>query len=97
MSITINKNVKFDGTRCPFSTFLRLQGDHHCAGAQKWCPFSYFSKSFQTKRIKAIRPKMTKIASMGGGGGGPDEPGSKAAMAITRTTGVFSFCIKARG
>ena len=38
----------FDGARCPFSTFLRLQGDHHCASAQKWCHFSYFSKSFQT-------------------------------------------------
>ena len=44
------KKVKFDGARCPFSTFLRLQGDHHCACAQKWCHFSFFSKSFQTKK-----------------------------------------------
>ena len=47
-----NKKVKFDGARCPFSTFLRLQGDHHCACAQKWCHFSYFSKSFQTKKLR---------------------------------------------
>ena len=53
----------------PFSTFLRLEGDHNCACAQKWCHFSYISKSFQTnKRIKALRSKMTKIASRGGGG-----------------------------
>ena len=69
MSIAIIKKVKFDGARCPFSTFLRLQGDHHCACAQKWRHFSFFSKSFQTKKIKALRPKMTKIyiASRGGG------------------------------
>ena len=30
--------------------------------------FFIFSKSFQTKKIKALRPKMTKIASRGGGG-----------------------------
>ena len=65
MSIAINKKVKFDGARCPFSTFLRLQGDHHCACAQKWRHFSFFSKSFQTKKIKALGPKMTKIASRG--------------------------------
>ena len=51
--------------RCPFSTFLRLQGDHHCACGQKWCRFSFFFKIFQTKKIKALRPKMTKIASRG--------------------------------
>ena len=33
-----------------FSTYLRLQGDHYCACAQKWCHFSYFSKAFQTKK-----------------------------------------------
>ena len=49
----------------PFSTFLRLQGDRHCACAQKWCHFSFFSKSFLTKKIKALRRKMTKIASSG--------------------------------
>ena len=27
-----------------------------------------FSQSFQTKKIKALRPEMTKIASRGGGG-----------------------------
>ena len=54
----------------PFFDILRLQGDPHCACAQKWYHFSYFSKSFQTKKFKALRPKMTKIASSGGGGGG---------------------------
>ena len=72
MSIAIYKKVKFDGARCPFSTFLRLQGDHHCACAQKWCHFSFFPRAFKQKKtlitaIKALRPKMTKIASRGGG------------------------------
>ena len=35
--------------RCPFSTFLCLQGDHHCACAQKWCHFSFF---FQLRAFK---------------------------------------------
>ena len=66
MFIAIIKKVKFDGAGCPFSTFLRLQGDHHCACAQKWRHFSFFSKTFQAKKkIKALRPKMTKIASRG--------------------------------
>ena len=30
-----------------FVTFLRLQGDHHCACAQKWCHFSYFPRIFK--------------------------------------------------
>ena len=60
----ISKNDKFDGARCLFSKFLRLQDDHHCACAQKWCHF-YFLQEFQTKKIKVLRPKMTKIASMG--------------------------------
>ena len=64
--------VPFDGARCLFSTLLRLQGDHHCACAQKWCHISYFSKSFQTNKFKALRPKMTKIASRGGGRTGRD-------------------------
>ena len=49
----------------PFSTFLRLQGDHHCACARKWCHFSFFPRAFKQKKIKALRPKMTKIASRG--------------------------------
>ena len=68
LSIAIKKKVKFDGARCLFSTFLRLQGDHHCACAQKWCHFSFFPRAFKQNKIKAVRPKMTKIASKGGGG-----------------------------
>ena len=65
LSIAINKKVKFDGAWCPFSTFLCLQGDHHFTCAQKWCHFSYYSKSFQKKKIIALQPKITKIASRG--------------------------------
>ena len=65
VSIAINKKVKFDGARCPFSTFLRLQGDQHCACAQKGVIFHFFSRAFKQKKIKALRPKMTKIASRG--------------------------------
>ena len=61
-----NKQGKFDGARCPFSTFLRLQVDHHCACAQEWCHF--FQELSNKQNIKALRPKMTKIASKGGGG-----------------------------
>ena len=32
------------------STVLRLQGDHHCACAQKWCHFSFFSKNFKKNK-----------------------------------------------
>ena len=53
MSIAINKKVKFDGARCPFLTFLRLQGDHHCACAQKWCHFSFFPRAFNSPRFSA--------------------------------------------
>ena len=65
LSIAINKKVKFDGARCPFSTFLRLQGDHHCACAQKCVIFHFFQELSNKKKIKALRPKMTKIASRG--------------------------------
>ena len=68
MSIAIIKKVKFDGARCPFSTFLRLQGDHHCACATKVVSFFiFFQELSNKKKIKALRPKMTKIASRGGG------------------------------
>ena len=60
------KKVKFHGAGCPFSTCLSLQGDHHCACAQNWFHFSFFPRSaVQTKKIKALRPKMAKIASRG--------------------------------
>ena len=33
---------------------------------EKWCHFSFFSRAFkQKKTLKALRPKMTKIASRG--------------------------------
>ena len=60
MSIAISKKVKCDGARCPFSTFLSLQGDHHCACAQKWFHFSFFSRAFKQKKIKALRPIWLK-------------------------------------
>ena len=47
-----------------FRHSLRLQDDHHCACAQKWCHFSYFPRAFKQK-IKALRPKITKKASKG--------------------------------
>ena len=50
--IAINKKVKFDGARCLFSTFLCLQGDHHCACAQKWCHFSFFPRAFKQKNLR---------------------------------------------
>ena len=31
----------------------------------KWCHFSFFPRAFKQKKIKALRPKMTKIASRG--------------------------------
>ena len=64
LSIAISKKVTFDWAMCLFSTFLRLQGDHHCACAQSGVIF-IFSKSCQTKKIKTLQPKMTKIASKG--------------------------------
>ena len=50
-----------------FWTFLRLQLRWWllCI-CKKWCHFSYFSKTFQTKKeFKELRLKMTKIASKG--------------------------------
>ena len=43
----LNGKGTFDEARCPFSTFLRFRGDHHCACAQKWCHFSYFPRAFK--------------------------------------------------
>ena len=64
-SIAIRKKLN-STKRGAFFDNLRLQGDHYCACARKWCHFSYFSKTFQTKKkFKKPRPKMTKIASRG--------------------------------
>ena len=62
MCNAINKKVKFYGAGCPFLTFFCLQGDHHCACSQQWCHFSFFQEL--SKQIKALRPEMTKMASM---------------------------------
>ena len=66
LAIAIRKKIKFDKSRCLFSTTLRLQGDHYCACAQKWCHFSYFPRPFKLKKkTKKLRPKMTRITSRG--------------------------------
>ena len=65
MSVAINKNVELDGARSPFSTFLRLQGDPHCACAQKWCNFLCFSKSFQTKKLRLCDQRWLKLPQGG--------------------------------
>ena len=50
LSIATRKKVKIDGARCLFFlTFLRLQGDHHFARAQKWCHFNIFPRAFKQK------------------------------------------------
>ena len=59
----LNKKVKFAGARCLFSTFLRLQGDHHCAYTKVVSFFIFFQELSNKKKTKALRPKMTKIAS----------------------------------
>ena len=59
----------------PFFDILRLQGDH-TAHAHKSDVIFIFSKSFQAKKNKALRSKMTKIASRGPalkGAGSKDE------------------------
>ena len=55
-----NKKVKFDGARCPFSTFLRLQGDHHCACGQKWRHFSFFPRAFKQKKLRLYDQRWLK-------------------------------------
>ena len=54
--------------------------------------FFIFFKSFQTKKIKAQRPKMTKIASRGGGGGPAlIKPECSASTPTDSTTLLFGF------
>ena len=65
LSQFLKKKVKFDGARCPFSTFCESPRWSPLRMRTKVMSFSYFSKSFQTKKIKALRPKMTKITSRG--------------------------------
>ena len=48
--IAIRKKVKFDEARCRFSTFLRLQGDHHCACAQKVVSIFIFFQELSNKK-----------------------------------------------
>ena len=54
--------------RGAFSTFLRLQGDHPCACAQKRCHFLYFSKSFHqyiSTNFVACSPVVRRNRSSG--------------------------------
>ena len=61
-----HKKVKFEEEGCLFSTFFsRLQRDHSCAYAQKWFHFSYYIFPRIFKKIKKLRPNMTKIALRG--------------------------------
>ena len=48
-----------------FDNFASRRWSPLCMHTQKWCHFAFVFKSFQTKKIKALRPKMTKIASRG--------------------------------
>ena len=63
--LAISRRQRSDGqSRAWSSSLLGLEGDHHCECAQKWCHFS-FLQELSNKKIKALRPKMTKIASRG--------------------------------
>ena len=64
VSIAINKNVKFDGARCPFRHFW-VSKVITTAHAHKSVFFFIFFQELSNKKIKALRPKMTKIASRG--------------------------------
>ena len=55
--------LTFNGSMCLCSTFFSLEGDHHCACAQKWCNFSFFQDL--SNKSSSVRPIMTKIASRG--------------------------------
>ena len=48
--------LKFDEGRCLLSTFLRFQGDHYCACAQKWCHFSYWCSPVHQSKGSGERP-----------------------------------------
>ena len=62
---TLIKKAKFNRARCPFSTFcvsMVITTAHaHKSGAI----FHIFPRAFKQKKIKALRPKKTKIASRG--------------------------------
>ena len=65
----------------PFSTCLRLQGDTTAHAHKSGVIFHIFPRAFkQKKKIKALWPKMTKIASRGWG-----------PMTILKLTRVPSF------
>ena len=48
-----------------FRHFCVSKDDHRCACAQKWCHISFFPRD-SNKKIKGLRPKITKIDSSGG-------------------------------
>ena len=65
MSIAINKKVKFDGVRCFFRHFCVSTVITTAHAHKRGVILHFFSRAFKQKKIKALRPKMTKIASRG--------------------------------
>ena len=55
----------FDGARSPFSTFCVSKVITTAHAHKKVCHFSFFPRSLKHKKMKALRPKMAKIAWRG--------------------------------
>ena len=53
------ENLKFDGARCPFSTFLRLQGDHHWRMRTKMVSFFSTNPYFRGRTV--AKPALTTL------------------------------------
>ena len=64
LSIAINEKVKFDGARCPFRHFCVCKVITTAHAHESGVIF-YIFEELSNKKIKALRPKMTKIASRG--------------------------------
>ena len=65
VSIAINKKVQLDGERCPFRLFCVSKVISTAHAHKSGVIFHNFPRAFKQKKIKALRPKMTKIASRG--------------------------------
>ena len=61
----LNKKVIFDGARCPFSTFCVSKVITTAHAHKSGVIFHFFQELSNKQKIKALRPKMTKIASRG--------------------------------